>query len=106
MFRGEVWDTQFPPPIGQRPCVVLTVNALIRKLGAITVAEITGTEGPPSTHVAVDADVGLTGRDQSWINTTALHTVPVGKLRRCRGRLGPTELDSLNDALRLYLDLD
>ena len=106
MFRGDVWDAQFPSSIGSRPCVVLTVNALIRKLGAITVAEITSTEGPASTHVAVDPDVGLTGRDQSWINTTALHTIPAGRLRRCRGRLSPAELDGLNAALRLYLDLD
>lgn len=106
MFRGDVWEVRFPQPIGARPCVVLTVNALIPRLGAVTVAEITSTEGPPSTHIAVGADAGLTGRDQSFINTTALHTIPKGKLRQRRGRLSPSELDHVGRAVRLYLDLD
>jgi len=101
-----VWDTQFPAPIGKRPCVVITTSTLTSKLGAITVAEITSIEGPPFTHVPVGPDAGLTGREQSWINVTGLHTVPRPKLHRWRGRLSPGELDSLNEALRLYLDLD
>lgn len=105
MFRGDVWDVRFPQPIGARPCVVLTVNALITRLGAVTVAEITGTEGPPSTHIELGAESGMTGRDRSYINATALHTIPKGKLRKQRGRLSPDELDHLNHAVRLYLDL-
>ncbi len=49
MFCGEVWDVQFASPVGSRPCVVLTTNVLIGRLGAVTIAEITGTEGPGST---------------------------------------------------------
>lgn len=105
MFRGDVWDIRFPPPNGARPCVVLTVNALIPRLGAVTVAEMTGTKGPKSTHVEVGPQSGLTGRDRSYINATALHTVPKGKLRKQRGRLSPSELDQLATAIRLYLDL-
>ncbi len=105
VFRGDVWDVQFPAPVGARPCVVLTTNALISRLSAVTVAEITGTQGPPSTHLEVTAEAGLTGRDQSWINVTGLHTVPKGKLRRQRGRLAPPELARLARALCLYLDL-
>lgn len=85
---------------------MVTANALTNKLGAITVAEITSTEGPPSTHVPVGPEAGLTGRDQSWINVPALHTVTRGKLRCLRGRLSLAELDSLDKALRLCLDLD
>lgn len=106
MFRGDVWDVQFPKPIGARPAVVLTTNLLITRLGAVTVAEVTRTAGPPSTHVAIDADVGLTGRECSWVNTTALHTLPKGKLRKHRGRLGPVEMRRVSDAVRLSLDLD
>lgn len=100
-----MWDVRFPHPVGARPCVVLTVNALIPRLGAVTVAEITGAEGPPSTHIEVGRDSGLTGRDRSYINATALHTIPKGKLRRQRGRLSPAELEHLSQAVRLYLDL-
>ncbi|MGH3519480.1 MAG: type II toxin-antitoxin system PemK/MazF family toxin [Haloechinothrix sp.] len=106
MFRGDLWDVQFPQPIGFRSCVVLTVNALIPRLGAVTVAEVTGTEGPASTHIEISGESGLTGRDRFFINATALHTIPKGKLRRRRGRLAPPELDHLASALRLYLDGD
>lgn len=106
MFRGDVWDVVFPQPIGTRPCVVLTTNALITRLGAITIAEITGTEGPRSTHVEVGGEAGLTGRCRSWVNVTGLHTVPRGKLRRRRGRLDPAELGRIAEAVRDYLDLD
>lgn len=106
MFRGEVWDAQFPSPIGTRPCVVLTTNPLINRLAAVTVAEITGTEGPATTHIGVGPDSGVTGRDRSWVNTTGLHTVAKGKLRRQQGRLSPSELRAVNQAVRLSLDLD
>lgn len=106
MFRGDVWDVQFPKPIGTRPCVVLTSNPLIARLGAVTVVEVTGTAGPPSTHIDVDANAGLTGRDRSWVNTTELHTIPKGKLHRHRGRLNPVELRRVSKAVRVSLDLD
>ncbi len=106
MFRGDVWDVQFPPPIGTRPCVVLTTSVLIARLGAVTIAEITSSEGPRSTHIEVGPAAGLTGRTQSWINATGLHTVPKGKLRRHCGRLAPAELAHVATAVRAYLDLD
>lgn len=106
MFRGDVWDVQLAAPIGARPCVVLTRNVLIPRLGAITVAEVTGTEGPSTTHIEVSSEAGLTGRERSWVNATGLHTVPKGKLRRHRGRLAPTELERVDEAVRLYLSLD
>ncbi len=106
MFRGELWNVQFPAPVGSRPCVVLTRNALIDRLGAVTVAEVTGTEGPRSTHIALGSDTGLTGRPRSWVNVTGLHTVPKGKLRTHRGRLASAELAHVATAVRGYLDLD
>ena len=106
MFRGEVWDVQFPPPIGNRPCLILTTNALIPRLGAITVAEITGTPGPPPTHIPVDPDVGLTGREESWINVTGLHTIPKGRLRRLRGRLQPVQMRRVEIAMCDYLGIN
>jgi mRNA interferase MazF len=106
MFRGELWDVQLPAPVGQRPCVVLTRNALIDRLGAVTVAEVSGTEGPGSTHVELGSDAGLTARPHSWVNVTGLHTVPKGKIRRQRGRLGGAEVAHVAAAVRAYLDLD
>lgn len=106
MFRGDVWDVQFPQPVGARPCVIMTTNALIPRLGSITVAEITGTEGPVSTHIEIGPGTGLSGRPRSWINVTGIHTVPKDKLRRQRGRLAPPELSHLAAAVFNYLELD
>lgn len=104
-MRGEVWNALFPGAIGAHPVLVLTVNAIGQRLSALTVAVITGTEGPPSTHVALDGDAGLTGYDVSYVNVTDLHTVPRGKLRKQRGRLHPAELAKVEDAIRGYLGL-
>ncbi len=103
-LRGEVWDAHLPR-VGDHPVVVLTVSALIGRLSAVTVAVITGTEGPSSTHVRIDRDAGLTGYDESYVNATDLHTVDKPRLHRRRGLLHPGEMDSLGDAIRLYLGL-
>ena len=103
-MRGEVWVAQLSQ-IGAHPVAVLSVNALIQRLSAVTVAVITGTAGPPSTHVQLDPDAGLTGHDISYANATDLHTIPKARLRKRRGRLSPPELAKLEDAVRIYLGL-
>jgi mRNA interferase MazF len=85
--------------------VVLTINVLIPRLSAVTVAVVTGTEGPPQTHIALDRDAGLTGYDVSYVNATDLHSIDKSRLRRRRGRLDPRELMRLEEAVRLYLGL-
>ncbi len=103
-LRGEVWEAHLPRITDHR-VVVLTINALSPRLSAVTVAVITGNEGPPSTHVPVDGDSGLTGYDVSYVNATDLHTVAKPRLHRRRGLLSPGEMTALEDAIRLYLGL-
>ena len=43
MRRGEVWWSQLPPPIGQRPVVLLSRDAAYRVRVAVTVAPVTRT---------------------------------------------------------------
>lgn len=104
-MRGEVWDARLPKPIGEHPVVVLTTNVLISRLSAVTVALITGTEGPPSTHVRLDRDAGLTGYDVSYVNATDLHSIAKSRLRHRRGRLVLPELEKVEGAVRDYLGL-
>jgi mRNA interferase MazF len=103
-LRGEVWEARLPR-IGDHRAVVLTINALSPRLSAVTVALITGSEGPRSTHVPVDSDSGLTGCDVSYVNATDLHTIDKPRLHRRRGLLSPGEMATLEDAIRLYLGL-
>jgi mRNA interferase MazF len=104
-MRGEVWDAQFPRGVGAHPVVVLTVNAVGQRLSSLTVAVITGTEGPASTHVRLDLDAGLTGHDVSYVNAADLHTLAKVTLRKQRGRLNRAELAKVEDAVRIYLGL-
>jgi mRNA interferase MazF len=103
-LRGDVWDARLPRA-GEHPVVVLTINVLIPRLSAVTVAVVTGTEGPPQTQIPLDRDVGLTGYDVSYVNATDLHSIDKSRLRRRRGRLHPRELTHLEEAVRLYLGL-
>lgn len=104
-LRGEVWDAHFPPPVGDHPVVVVTSNALISRMSAVTVAVVTGSEGPAVTHVPLDADAGVTRYAVSWANATDLHTVPRSRLRRRRGLLSAAELERLEGCLRAVLVL-
>jgi mRNA interferase MazF len=104
-LRGEVWEAHLPRGIGSHRVVVLAISTLIPRLSAVTVAIITGTEGPPSTHVPVDSDAGLTGHDISYINATDLHTLDKPRLHKRRGLLSPGEMARLEEAVRLYLGL-
>ncbi len=103
-LRGDVWDAHLPR-VGDHPVVVLTVNVLIPRLSAVTVAVVTGTEGPEQTHIPLDRESGLTGYDISYANATDLHTIDKPRLRHRRGRMHPRELERLEEAIRLYLGL-
>ncbi|NLS08486.1 type II toxin-antitoxin system PemK/MazF family toxin [Nesterenkonia sp. MY13] len=100
-----MWDEQFPGPTGYRPAIILTPNRLVPKLAHITVVEVTSTEGPSSTHIQINCDAGLTGRDRSYANATMIHSLPKGRLRKHRGRLSAAELLQVEQAVCNYLAL-
>jgi mRNA interferase MazF len=104
-LRGEVWSCALPQPVGPHPVVVLTVNRVAEPLSAITVAVVTGTDGPSATHVPIGSDAGLRKYDQSFVNCSDLHTVAKPRLRRRLGLLAPAELTRVEDAIRLILGL-
>ena len=94
-----------PAPVGPHPVVVLTVNRIAEPLSAVTVAVITGTEGTEPTHVPVGPASGLTKYDESFVNSSDLHTVAKQRLRRRLGLLALGELRHVEDAVRLVLGL-
>jgi mRNA interferase MazF len=91
--------------MGPHPVLVLTMNRLAEPLSAVTVALITGTAGPATTHVPVGPESGLTKYAESYVNCTDLHTVSKPRLRRRLGLLAATELTRVEDTLRLVLGL-
>jgi mRNA interferase MazF len=103
-LRGEVWVCALSGPAGPHPVVVLTVNRIAAPLSAVTVAVITGTAGPASTHVPVGSESGLK-KYAEFVNCTDVHTVAKQRLRRRLGLLAPAELRRVEDTLRLTLGL-
>lgn len=103
-FRGEVWDVRFPR-FGEHPAIVLSVNALNTRLGHVAVVPVTGTIGPDATHVALDADAGLTRYDESYADITGLQPIERGRLVRRRGLLALSELARVEGLIRTYLGL-
>jgi len=103
-FRGEVWDVRFPG-FGEHPAVVISVNALNRRLGHVAVVPVTGTGGPATTRIPLTADAGLTRYDESYADVTGLQPVARGRLRRRRGLLAMSELTRIESQIRTYLGL-
>ena len=103
-LRGEVWDVAFPG-FGVHPVVVLSSNALNTRLGHVVVLPITGTSGPPLTHIPLSADAGLTRYDESYVDVTGVRAVARGRCRRRRGLLAPSEMTRIEGQLRVYLRL-
>lgn len=87
------------------PAVVLSANPLNSRLGQVAVIPITGTPGPPGTHIPLDADAGLSGHAQSFADVTSLRPVARGRLRKHRGLLSQAELARVEAQLRTYLGL-
>jgi mRNA interferase MazF len=99
-----VWDVSFPR-VGPHPAIVLTINRPGQKLSSLTVVLISGTDGPRTTHIPLDSDVGLTRYAESYACTTEIHTVPIGRFRQRRGRLSHQELAAVEAALKVVLGL-
>ena len=103
-LRGEVWTVVFPGA-GEHSAVVLSINRLNTKLGAITVVPVTGTAGPTETHVPLGRDAGLTKYDESYADVTGVQAVARGRFRQRRGLTHSAELRRIAEQVRVYLGL-
>jgi mRNA interferase MazF len=103
-MRGEVWACAVPQ-VGPHPVIILTVNRIAEPLSAVTVALVTGSAGPTTTHVRIGQEAGVTKYDESYVNCADLHIVDKPRLRRRLGRLAIAEMRSVESNLRSVLGL-
>lgn len=103
-MRGEIWEAHIPRA-GTHPVVILTINALRPRLSSVTVAVVTGTQGPRSTHVSVGADAGLSKYVESYVNVTDIHSIPTASCRSRRGLLARAELTAVEESIKTSLGL-
>ena len=101
--RREIWNVDFPN-IGRHPAVVLTNQVLLGRMNGCTVAVITHSDGPPSTHIALGPESGCD--PNSYVNVTDLHTVKKTHFSSRRGELDWTLARQVNRAVIAALDLD
>ncbi len=104
MTRGDIVWADLGPPAGRRPVCVLTRDAAIEVLSAITCAPITRTIRGIRSEVDVGVAEGLP--EPSVISCDNLNTIPVALLdEQPVGRLDVAARVKLDRALRYALDI-
>jgi len=115
MLRGEVWQVELDPVRGseankQRPAVVVSndrANATATRLGrgVVTVIPITSnTARVFPFQVLLSSEASGLAVD-SKAHAEQVRSVAVQRLLHRVGRVSPTELAAIDEALRLHLDV-
>lgn len=101
MRRGEIWWAELPPPVGHRPVVVLTRDAVVNSLEGLVVALVTRTVRNLPTELSLGRRQGLPLHCVA--NLDNILTVPRDRLTRCMGQCGPVKLRELDQAIKTAL---
>ena len=103
MKRGEIWWAELPPPVGSRPVVILTRDAVLDNIGGIVVALVTRTARQLPTEVALGRRQGLPV--PCVANLDNIITVPRHRLKRLMGACDAGKVEELNQAIKAALDV-
>ena len=103
MKRGEVWWAELPPPVGSRPVVILTRDAVLNSIAAIVVALVTRTVRQLPTEVVLGRRQGLPVRCVA--NLDNVLTVPRQRLKRLMGACDADKVAELNQAIKAAFDV-
>jgi len=101
--RGETWWAELPSPVGNRPVVILTRDAVLSTIGAIVVALVTRTVRHLPTEVVLGRRQGLPVRCVA--NLDNILTIPRQRLKRLMGACDAGKVEELNQAIKAALDV-
>jgi len=99
--RGEVWLVDLGMTAKVRPCLVLSIPALIQDRALVTV--LAHTTSPRGSRFEVDVKVRFLRA--GVFDAQNLVTIPEAKLIRKLGTLSPKQLSDVEDAVRSWLGL-
>lgn len=102
--RGDIVWADLGPPTGRRPLCVLTRDAAIDVLTAITCAPVTRTVRGIRSEVEVGVEEGLP--EPSVISCDTVMTAPKSLVEQPVGRLDLEARVRLDRALRYALDIE
>lgn len=94
---------ELPPPVGSRPVVILTRDAVLHSIGGIVVALVTRTIRRLPTEVTLSRRQGLPIRCVA--NLDNLLTIPRERLKRLMGACDADKIAELNQAIKTALDV-
>lgn len=103
MKSGEIGWAELPSPVGSRPVVILTRDAVLENIGAIVVALVTRTLRQLPTEVVLGRRQGLPV--PCVANLDNILTVPRHRLKRLMGGCDASKLEELNQAIKAALDV-
>lgn len=103
MKRAEVWWADLPPPVGSRPVVILTRDAVLHSIGSVVVTLVTRTVRGLPTEMELGRQQGLPVRCVA--NLDNVLTVPRERLRRLMGACDTAKIRELNQAIKAALDI-
>jgi mRNA interferase MazF len=109
--RGTVVQVTLDPTVGHeqrgaRPCVVVTDPAVIedQRFPMLAIVPLTGTPGEGALYPRLrPGESGLV--KPSWALIDQLRAVDKRRVVRVFGPVAPSELDAIDDGLRLFLGL-
>jgi mRNA interferase MazF len=101
--RGEVWWAELPSPVGSRPVIILTRDAVLENIGGVVVALITRTVRDLPTEVLLGRRQGLPV--SCVANLDNILTVPRQRLKRLMGACDASKIEELNQAIKTALDV-
>ena len=99
--RGEVWLVDLGYAAKVRPCLVLGIPALDQDRALVTL--VPHTTSPRASRFEVDVKANFLR--PGVFDAQNLVTVPHAKLIRRLGVLSPIQLQTVEDAVRLWLNL-
>ncbi len=103
MKRGEIWWADLPPPVGSRPVVLLTRDAVLHSIGGIVAVLVTRTVRHLPTEVVLGRRQGLP--IPCVANFDNMLTIPRKRLIRRMGACDSTKIAELNHAIKTALDV-